>query len=74
MTRCLIASSNCYQWENMLATGDTFRTNTPSNTAFRAYGSTTAFSIKENMIFDMSLIHISETTRTERIAYSVLCL
>ena len=53
LTRCLIASSNCYHWENMLATGDTFRTNTPSNTAFRAYGSPPAFAITENMIFDI---------------------
>ena len=53
LTRCLIASSNCYQWETMLATGDTVRTNTPSNTAFRAYGSPPAFAITENMIFDI---------------------
>ena len=53
LTRCLIASSNCYQWASMLATGDTLRTNTPSNTAFRAYGSPPAFAITENMIFDI---------------------
>ncbi len=41
-----------YDFPNFKATGEAYKTNTPSNTAFRAYGAPPAVTITENMIFD----------------------
>merc|ERR1719410_458173 len=37
----------------MDVTGNVFVTNTPSNTAFRAYGAPPAMTVTENMLFDV---------------------
>jgi xanthine dehydrogenase/oxidase len=42
-----------YDFPNLKCSGEAYKTNTPSNTAFRAYGAPPAVTITENMIFDV---------------------
>ena len=54
LTCALIHIDNCYKFANFHGTGKVAKTNTPSNTAFRAYGAPPAFAITENMMFDVA--------------------
>jgi len=54
LTCCLVHIDNCYKFETFNGTGKVAKTNTPSNTAFRAYGAPPAFAITENMMFDVA--------------------
>jgi len=54
LTVALIHIDNCYKFPSFHGTGLVAKTNTPSNTAFRAYGAPPAFAITENMMFDVA--------------------
>lgn len=54
LTCALIHIDNCYKFDTFHGTGKVAKTNTPSNTAFRAYGAPPAFAITENMMFDVA--------------------
>jgi len=54
LTCCLVHIDNCYKFETFHGTGKVVKTNTPSNTAFRAFGAPPAFAITENMMFDVA--------------------
>ena len=49
----LIHLDNSYNFPAMEASGKVYVTNTPSNTAFRAFGAPPALTITENMLFDV---------------------
>jgi len=54
LTCALIHIDGCYKFPAFHGTGLVAKTNTPSNTAFRAYGAPPAFAITENMMFDVA--------------------
>jgi len=54
LTCALVHIDNCYKFDTFHGTGKVAKTNTPSNTAFRAYGAPPAFAITENMMFDVA--------------------
>ena len=54
LTCALVHSDNCYKFDSFHGTGKVAKTNTPSNSAFRAYGAPPAFVITENMMFDVA--------------------
>jgi len=54
LTCALVHIDNCYKFTNFHGTGKVAKTNTPSNTAFRAYGAPPAYVITENMMFDVA--------------------
>eukprot|EP00092_Neocalanus_flemingeri_P028691 GFUD01031152.1.p1 GENE.GFUD01031152.1~~GFUD01031152.1.p1 ORF type:complete len:1217 (+),score=283.27 GFUD01031152.1:87-3737(+) len=54
LTCALVHIDNCYKFPTFHGTGQVVKTNTPSNTAFRAYGAPPAFAITENMMFDVA--------------------
>ena len=49
----LLTSDMCYDFPNFAANAKIYKTNTPSNTAFRGYGSPPAITVTENMMFDI---------------------
>ena len=52
VTTAMIHLDASYEFPTFHAEGETLWTNTPSNTAFRAYGAPPAMTITENMLYD----------------------
>ena len=52
MATAMIHLDGAYEFPSFDVHGETCKTNTPSNTAFRAYGAPPAMTITENMLYD----------------------